>query len=136
MGRTMQPPEAHGQYAMKVQKSIASAGMKFLSVPGSESKVYHVHYNDLIPGIGDPIGTVRSIYERFGLPFSDEYKARLEIWLAEDKKRRAMKKFRPMPYSLADIGMNIFFKIKKWKFINKRIVFKKQTYLFRKFKVF
>ena len=51
----------------------------------------------------DPIGTVHSIYDRLGLPFSDDRAAAMDAWLQADKKERAAQKHHE--YSLADIGM-------------------------------
>jgi hypothetical protein len=44
-----------------------------------------VHYWDLIK---DPVGVIRQIYEYFGYPFSEEFKARIVKWLHENPKEK------------------------------------------------
>jgi hypothetical protein len=44
---------------------------------------FDLHYRDLIK---DPEGVIRQIYEYFGYPFSEEFKARIVEWLDENPK--------------------------------------------------
>jgi hypothetical protein len=47
--------------------------------------IYDVHYNTLV---SDPIGTVRNIYQHFGLPWTDMYASRLRNFVAENPKNK------------------------------------------------
>ena len=38
--------------------------------------------------IRDPIGTIEQLYKDFGYEFTDEYKATMEAFMEEDKKKR------------------------------------------------
>ncbi|OLT27242.1 sulfotransferase [Actinomadura sp. CNU-125] len=58
-----------------------------------------VHYDDFV---GDPIGTVESIYARFGLPFGDGTRTAMERLQAESTGGAARPSHR---YSLADFGL-------------------------------
>lgn len=58
-----------------------------------------VHYDDFVR---DPIGTVESVYARFGLPFGDDARAAMERLQAESAGGAARPSHR---YSLADFGL-------------------------------
>lgn len=47
--------------------------------------IHDVYYDDLV---ADPIGTVRAIHERFGLPFGDDYAARLAAFMRENPQHK------------------------------------------------
>jgi hypothetical protein len=61
-------------------------------------RFFDVHYRDLIK---DPVGVIRQIYEHFGYPFSEEFKARIVKWLDENPKE----KHGIHRYSLEEFGL-------------------------------
>jgi hypothetical protein len=62
----------------------------FRSQPGMEDHFHDVHFRQLIT---DPMGTVRVIYQRFGLQLSDAAVERMERWLASDDSHSSKAKF-------------------------------------------
>jgi len=74
--------------------------LEFRRRPGMAERFVDVRFLDFR---ADPIGTVRSIYDRLGLDFSDDRAAAMEAWLASDATERSGRTHHQ--YSLADIGM-------------------------------
>ena len=62
-------------------------------------QVFHVHYLALT---SDPAGTVRRLYDRFGLPFTSRYKARLSALVA----RRPHGGYGRNVYRVSDFGVD------------------------------
>jgi hypothetical protein len=58
-----------------------------------------VEYSDLV---GDPIGAVRAVYEKFGLDFHPAYEAAMKRWLVQDAPQKHGKHH----YSLEDFGLS------------------------------
>jgi hypothetical protein len=50
--------------------------------------------------IADPIGALRSVYDRFGLPFSAEAERRARAWIDHSAQQRSSVRF-----ELADFGV-------------------------------
>lgn len=65
-----------------------------------DPRVHHVRYRDFV---SDPVGTIRTFYERYGFPFSSKYESAIRAYLAENKPDRHGK----FTYSLDLIGENI-----------------------------
>lgn len=61
-------------------------------------KVFDVHYDSLVE---DPLGTVRSVYDYYGLPYTAEFEAAMDCYLAENPKG----KHGQHRYNAADFGM-------------------------------
>lgn len=49
----------------------------------------NINYENLVK---DPIGTVKQVYQTFGWEFTSQYEEILQSYLAEDKKKRDLKK--------------------------------------------
>jgi hypothetical protein len=63
--------------------------------------VFHIRFGDWV---GDPIATIRNVYQHFDLEFTSEAEARMKRWLANPKNRSdRYGKFR---YSLEPFGMS------------------------------
>ena len=75
-------PERIGPKAMEFAGEIIDRMQQARSeVDGS--RICDVRYPDLV---GDPIGTVRRIYDEHGYQFTPEYEAALKQWLDQDRK--------------------------------------------------
>ena len=74
--------------------------LQFRQRPGMAERFVDVRFLDFR---ADPIGTVRSIYSRLDLEFSEDRAAAMEAWLANDSSERSGRAHHQ--YSLADIGM-------------------------------
>eukprot|EP00005_Dracoamoeba_jomungandri_P012290 CAMPEP_0174270082 /NCGR_PEP_ID=MMETSP0439-20130205/43254_1 /TAXON_ID=0 /ORGANISM="Stereomyxa ramosa, Strain Chinc5" /LENGTH=89 /DNA_ID=CAMNT_0015359205 /DNA_START=1 /DNA_END=267 /DNA_ORIENTATION=- len=55
-------------------------------VPRTGQKVIDIDYRDLVK---DPVGTVKYIYWKTGLEFTQEYEDKLNTYLKDGKARRA-----------------------------------------------
>ncbi|MGH7893798.1 MAG: sulfotransferase [Candidatus Binatia bacterium] len=53
------------------------------AMPAKQDRFFDVRYRDLVR---DPIGTVRRIYAHYRIPFTADFEARLEAFLAENPK--------------------------------------------------
>jgi hypothetical protein len=75
----------------------ATAAERFWHVRESMApeRVCDIRYSDLV---GDPVGAVRSIYERFGLDLTPGTETAMRRWLVEDSRARSS----PHRYALAD----------------------------------
>jgi hypothetical protein len=74
-------------------------GMAARSDPALDAYVYDMSNRTLQQ---DPIGSVQALYDHFGLPFTDEYRARLQDWIARPSQ--------PVPgkqYSLEEHGLDV-----------------------------
>jgi len=69
-----------------------------------DPRIMHVPFHELS---ADPIGTVRKIYERRGLPWSTGYEQRLKAWLADPEN--SVDRYGRYPYSYEPFGLS-----KKW----------------------
>ncbi len=78
-------------------ESITDACMAPLG--GAAARVIDVDYRALVR---DPVGTARSIHERFGLPWSDPLDARVRRFVAANQQRR----HGDNPYDPADYGQS------------------------------
>ena len=76
------------------------SALEFRRRPGMAERFVDIHFLDFRD---DPIGTVRSIHERLGLPFSRDRANAMSAWLEKDKQQRAAQTHHQ--YSLADIGL-------------------------------
>lgn len=67
--------------------------------PAIESRIIDLAHKEVV---ADPMGAVQRIYDRFGLPFSDEHKARIKRFLADNPaaKRMGKHKHSPEEYSI------------------------------------
>lgn len=93
-------PKATGPEVTRVWADGLARGLAALDqgvVPAG--RVFHVHYTHLA---ADPVGTVRRLYEHFGLPFTAEFESRLRIFLKEFPRGR----FGRHEYSLEEFGLN------------------------------
>src|SRR3546814_8924840 len=52
-----------------------------LERPDIEGRIIDLAHKDVV---ADPMGSIRRIYDRFALPFSDEHAARIRRFLAEN----------------------------------------------------
>ncbi|CAF1075483.1 unnamed protein product [Didymodactylos carnosus] len=62
------------------------------------SNIFHVLYDDLM---GKQIATVRRIYDHFGLPWSEEFEAKMRIWLRDNPQGKQGRH----AYSLTEFGL-------------------------------
>ena len=69
------------------------------SDPAIENRIIDLAHNDVV---ADPKGSVRRIYDKFGLDFSDEHKARIDRFLLENPaaKRMGRHKHSPEEYGI------------------------------------
>jgi hypothetical protein len=63
-----------------------------------DPRVAHLRYHEVI---SDPVSTIRSVYDRFGMPFTAEHDGRMQRWLDGNRSDR-YGKFR---YSLDVLGV-------------------------------
>jgi len=66
----------------------------------NDPRVHHVRYTDFVV---DPVGTIRSFYERYGVPFTSDTEAAMMGYLANNKSDR----YGRFDYSLNVIGEDI-----------------------------
>jgi hypothetical protein len=59
--------------------------------PAIEARIIDIAHRDVVH---DPIGTMRRIYDRFGIPFTDEFEARIVTFLAENPSASRLGKHR------------------------------------------
>jgi hypothetical protein len=76
-----------------IQGALASP---FLDDP----RVHHVRYRDFV---GDPVGTIRGYYEKYGVPFTPEAEAAMRAYLRDNKGDRYGK----FQYSTDVIGADV-----------------------------
>jgi hypothetical protein len=66
-----------------------------------DPRVMHVPFHELS---ADPVGTVRKVYERRGLPWKPSYEQRLKAWLADPENR--VDRYGRYPYSYEPLGLS------------------------------
>jgi hypothetical protein len=71
----------------RIQLSMCRAGFKStLENPlVRDPRIHHVRYPDFI---GDPVGTIRGFYERYGVPFGPDTEAAMRSYLKDNKGDR------------------------------------------------
>ena len=78
-----------GQHMVTYAENMYERGDKFLETINNDNNGSycwaHVMYKNLIC---DPIATMEQLYKDFGYEFTDEYKAIMEAFMEEDKKKR------------------------------------------------
>lgn len=67
--------------------------------PGEDANVIDVHFSELT---ARPVETVEQLYDRFGIPFTAEFRERLLLHLEHDHHAKAPKR----QYTLGEFGMN------------------------------
>jgi len=93
-------PLKTGPEVTRVWKDGLDRGLRALDsgvVPAD--RVQHIRYMDLAK---DPVGTVRSLYARFDIPFTDAFETRLRAFLGEFPRGR----FGRHEYSMGAFGLN------------------------------
>ncbi|HEV8547993.1 MAG TPA: sulfotransferase, partial [Polyangiaceae bacterium] len=81
---------------------LVATGMDRLLAEREASRddaIHDVYYDDLV---ADPVGTVRGVHERFGLPFDAEYAARLAAFVRDNPQH----KHGQHRYSAEDFGLS------------------------------
>jgi hypothetical protein len=92
-------PRVLGGYESRTLYDKAHKIMEFRDTHAYlEERFMDVRYLDLAR---DPVGTVRAIYDRFGLALSAEDEARMEAFAAAERNKQ-----RPDTYSLADFSLD------------------------------
>ena len=77
---------AFGSLVFEVVRPFLNAPMSYRDAhPERESQIVDCVYVDLF---SDPIGTVKRIYAKFGLDYSEEFDQRMRRWLAENEQGR------------------------------------------------
>jgi hypothetical protein len=65
-----------------------------------DEAIYDVHYEELV---ADPVGTVRSVYDRFGLEWPDGHEGRLEAYVRENPEHKhGQHRYRAEDFGLTD----------------------------------
>ncbi len=72
--------------------------LRFRTDHGSDP-FFDVHFRRLV---ADPVGTVRRIYDHFGLDYTDQFESRMRRWLAENPRHKHGKH----RYSLEEFGLD------------------------------
>lgn len=86
------------EFALDVAQRCQSAGRAALQrIP--RDRIMHIEYSDLV---ADPIGTARSVYDRFGYPPDAGLEARMADWLKSHPSDRHGKHV----YRLSDFGLS------------------------------
>jgi hypothetical protein len=81
---------------MRALEKAAAASLRFRETnPGI---IYDVFYDQLV---ADPIGTVKGVYDHFGLAWSDSYEEQLKVYVRDNPQG----KHGEHNYSLADFGL-------------------------------
>jgi hypothetical protein len=65
-----------------------------------DPRVIHLRFGDIM---ADPVATVRKVYTRASLPYSDEFEARMRGWLDHPSNRAD--RYGRFPYSAAAFGL-------------------------------
>ncbi|MDP3936902.1 MAG: sulfotransferase [Deltaproteobacteria bacterium] len=81
-----------GMFVQFVERNMASRR----TIP--EGRILDIRYRDLT---ADPVGTVKRIYDHFGLKFDESFESRMRKWMAE----RPQHKFGKHEYAAEDFGM-------------------------------
>ena len=87
-----------GETFMETFEIMIERTRRFMAAHGDDA-ILHIGYADLTR---DPIGTVRSIYERFDEPFTAEAEASMGAYLAENEQGKHGKH----AYDLAEYGLS------------------------------
>lgn len=77
-------PARQGRQSLLVWPRLLEEGMRFRrDHPERAGQIFDLHMKDLV---ADPVGSVRGIYERFGLPLSHETESRMRDYVAAHPK--------------------------------------------------
>jgi hypothetical protein len=92
-------PRAQGEEAAALIERMLRAGASARAAhPEREARFFDLAYPDLV---ADPFGSVKRIYERFGLPFSAELEARMREFLgANASDKHGVHRYSPAAFGL------------------------------------
>jgi hypothetical protein len=90
---------AEGAEAADLIERMLRAGMKARAAhPEREAQFFDLAYPDLV---ADPHGSVKRLYERFGLDFTSEFEARMRVFLAANASdKHGVHKYTPASFGL------------------------------------
>jgi hypothetical protein len=94
MDWTNQARERAEQMKAAVDRLMANALL-------DDSRIMHLPFHELS---ADPVGTVRRVYQRRGLPWSSAYEQRLKGWLADPEN--SVDRYGRYPYSYEPFGLS------------------------------
>ncbi|HEU4429731.1 MAG TPA: sulfotransferase, partial [Myxococcota bacterium] len=92
-------PRAQGEEAAALIERMLRAGAAARAAhPEREAQFFDLAYPDLV---ADPVGSVKRIYERFALPFSSDFEARIRAFLADNAQdKHGVHKYAPEVFGL------------------------------------
>jgi hypothetical protein len=86
--------------AATVESSAANFAAAAVDPLASDPRIHHFLYEDVV---ADPVGTVRELYDRAGLDFTDAFEVAMRAWSAENPSNR----YGRFTYSVDALGVDL-----------------------------